>query len=240
METNQEKLYKDYFRHRNIEDDHYKDYKLPPFFLKHIPADREIRILDIGCGFGQMLMSLRNNGYKNLKGLDILQNAVDYCVKNGLDVEKISNIADYNPSEAEKYDLVIMSHVLEHIPKEHTIDTLFHIKSNLLNATGQLFLFVPNGQSNTGAYWMYEDFTHYTLFTSGSLLYVLKASGYTDIQFVDKDGLETATTWYGRLIRWTFLKIYNLKIDFWNKITLSSFHRESPRIFTFELKALAR
>ncbi|MGC9101323.1 MAG: hypothetical protein ACP5HC_08750 [Caldisericum sp.] len=40
---------------------------------------------------------------------------------------------------------------------------------------------VRNVQSNTGAYWAYEDFSHFTLFTSGSIYYVLKMAGFDEI-----------------------------------------------------------
>lgn len=42
---------------------------------------------------------------------------------------------------------------------------------------------MPNAQSNTDCYWAYEDFTHYTLFIAGSLLYVLREAGFTNIEF---------------------------------------------------------
>ena len=38
-------------------------------------------------------------------------------------------------------------------------------------------------QLNTDCYWAYEDFTHYTLFIAGSLLYVLREAGFTNIEF---------------------------------------------------------
>ncbi len=48
---------------------------------------------------------------------------------------------------------------------------------------------MPNAQSHTGCYWAYEDFTHNTLFTAGSLLYVLKMAGFAHIEIIDKDAL---------------------------------------------------
>jgi hypothetical protein len=49
---------------------------------------------------------------------------------------------------------------------------------------------VRNVQSNTGSYWAYEYFTHFTLFTSGSIYYVLKMAGFDEIEFVDVECLE--------------------------------------------------
>ncbi len=231
--------YEDYFKLRNISNETYSEYKLPPYLPGRLPADKNARILDIGCGFAQMLFALKKLGYNSLHGIDVSSDAVAFCQKNGLDVTLVSGVDAYLAAEEEKYDFIIMSHVLEHIPKENAISTLAHIRRHILKDGGQFLVMVPNAQSHTGVYWMYEDFTHYTLFTAGSLMYVLRAAGFKNIALVDKDAIESATTWYGKLIRRVFLKIYNWKYDFWNKITHSSFHPPSPRVFTFDVKALA-
>ncbi len=105
------------------------------------------------------------------------------------------------------------------------------------NAT--LLVVVPNAQSNTGSYWAYEDFTHFTLFTSGSVPYVLKAAGYDKISFVDRYGLD-GTPLIRKLFKSFFLFLYCLNYKFWNYITSSFFHQPSPQIFTYDIKVLAR
>jgi hypothetical protein len=98
---------------------------------------------------------------------------------------------------------------------------------------------VPNAQSNTGAYWAYEDFTHHTLFTTGSIYYVLKSAGFDSIEFLDPQG--TSNSGFAiKIIKRLFLKVYKLKKLFWNKVTSSSYHEPSPEIFTYELKVLAK
>jgi len=158
-------------------------------------------------------------------------------LSQGLEVQR-ANIIDFAEQSAEKYELIVMSHVLEHIKKDEIIFTLKGIRNNLLDENGKLCLMVPNAQSNTGSYWAYEDFTHTTLFTTGSILYVLKAAGFNNIKFLDPNGTENSNIIL-KLIKNTFLPIYRIKKNFWNKITSSSFHRQSPEIFTFELKVLA-
>ena len=131
-----------------------------------------------------------------------------------------------------------MSHLLEHIPKNEMIETLRLIREHLLSEMGQLFVAVPNAMSNTGAYWAYEDFSHETLFTSGSLLFVLRAAGFKNILFLDPNGTAGSVS----LIRWiklALLFLYKLNFNFWNVVTDSAFHRPSPQILSYELKALA-
>ncbi len=121
--------------------------------------------------------------------------------------------------------------------KEEIIKTLIAIRKYTLTEKGKFCVIVPNAQSNTGCYWMYEDFTHKTLFTSGSLLYVLCAAGFKKIKFIDKRGTE-GFGFIVRLIRNLFYPIYYANKLFWNKITSSRYHMSSPVIFIGGLKAL--
>ncbi|MBN8569340.1 MAG: class I SAM-dependent methyltransferase [Ignavibacteria bacterium] len=205
--------------------------------MKVLPQNLDANILDIGCGFGQTLKSLRDKGYKNLKGVDINDESIDQCKKINLDVTKIDDIISYSNVSDKKFDFIIMSHVLEHIEKEKIIDNLRAIRS-LLSEKGKYCVMVPNAQSNTGSYWRFEDFTHHYLFTAGSLQYVLRAAGFTQIDFIDPDGLDGVSYLKKPIVK-ILLKIYKFRKNFWNKITASSYHRPSPQIFTFELKALA-
>ena len=138
-----------------------------------------------------------------------------------------------------RYDCVLMSHVLEHLSKDHVIPMLRKIRSDILTEHGKLVLMVPNAQSNTDCYWAYEDFTHYTLFTAGSLFYVLREAGFTAIEFLDPDGLGNSTGWK-KFVKRLLLKAYIKNKLFWNKVTGSAYHQPSPMIFTWELKCLAR
>ena len=222
-----------YFELRKVDPDFYKDFRLPVYLKNRLPRDKSARILDIGCGFGQMLREIRKLGYTNLSGVDIESSAVDHCLSQGLSVSRITDIKEYRPDNT--FDVVIMSHVLEHIPKDQMIPTVRYIYENLLSPKGTYFVMVPNAQSKTGAYWFYEDFTHEFLFTSGSIFYVLKAAGFDEVNFLDPQGVEKN----GVLIRsfkLFFLRLYDLNQLFWNLITTSSFHKPSPRIYSFELK----
>ena len=232
--------YEGYFRHRNVSPGYYGNYRLPLYLRTALPPERGSRILDIGCGFGQILNALKELGYRNAEGLDVSMDAVDHCVRSGLAVTRIADLESFcEGREGPGYDLIIMSHVLEHIEKSRIIPTLQTIREKLLVAGGSFLVMVPNAQSNTGCYWAYEDFTHTTLFTAGSILFALKVAGFRDVQFLDPDGLEGGRLFF-RMVKRILLSCYKARIHFWNLVTNSAFHAPSPQIFTFELKALAR
>ncbi len=229
---------KKYFANRNIGAESMMRYKIPPYLLSILPEDKGAAILDVGCGFGHVLDNLRSLGYTNLSGIDISDEAILHCHNINLNVEQISSLEDFFSKNTKKYDFIIMTHVIEHINKEEIIKTLTEIK-NTLTATGALYLTTPNAQSNTGSYWMFEDFTHTTIFTSGSLIYVLRSAGFDTIEFLDPADLARHSP-IARIIKKIFLKIYKLNKKFWNKVTASSYHKPSPEVYSFELKVLAK
>lgn len=237
--TNNEIKKSAYFSNRNVGEGSYSGYSLPRYLTPYFKeTDKELNILDIGCGLGQMLNHLKSKGFKNLQGIDINEEAILACKKNGLSVEKVNDIREYMVNDSMKFDRIVMSHVLEHIDKEKIVDTLIHIRKNLLKEGGVFLLMVPNAQSYTGAYWRYEDFTHNIMFTAGSCIYVLRAAGFENIEFIDPDG-----TMYmnpaKRIIIKFLLGYHKLKENIWNKVMQTSFHQPSPRIYTFELKVAA-
>ena len=202
----------------------------------------------MGGGANDKNVSDKNIGDKNvnnaneaksafsLLGIDINDKAIEYCRKLGIKALKIDNILEFFPQE--RFDLIISTHCLEHLPKDKIIAILTHFRQNILAENGSIFIAVPNAQSATNCYWAYEDFTHTTLFTAGSLIFVLKMAGFSDIKIIDKDAL-AGSKGIKKIIRIAFLKIYKAKIAFWNKITNSAFHAPSPQVFSYEVKILA-
>ena len=237
MDT-QDQLKKDsYFELRNaVETAASTAHILPPYILSCLPKEKTgARVLDIGCGYGGLLKSIGVLGYYT-KGIDINTEAITYCKKEGLQADLIGNITDYTVPPEEKFDLAIMTHVIEHLKKADIIDILRHIQEKLLKPGGSIYIATPNAQARTGAYWMYEDFTHETIFTSGSMYYVLKAAGFKTVDFLDKDGVENSRI---KIFKLAFIKAYRFFDWFVNKFTGGAYHPPSPVIYTWELKVKA-
>jgi len=226
---------KDYFANRNIDENHYRNYVAPSYLVSKL--SKESKILDFGCGFGQLLFSLKKSGYKYLEGADINHEVIQYLRKNDMFVHDLSNYDTFYENNANKYDCVVMCHVLEHFPKDEIISRLKQIRC-LLKTSGQLIVTVPNAQSNTSCYWAYEDFTHNTLFTAGSLCYVLRAAGFLQVEFIDTDCTDGMTL-IKKTIKKLLLGLYRCNVKFWNRVTSSAFHEPSPQIFSYEIKAVA-
>ena len=225
-----------YFRYRGITAGFYKNVTLPRYLINALPTDKSARICEVGCGFGQLLSAIRDLGYQNVFGIEPSQGAFDHACSRGLKVYK-GTVAETAGLLPDKAQFVFMSHVLEHIPKAEIIPTLKLIKESILAPGGKLLIAVPNAQSFTGVYWRYEDWTHEMLFTSGSLLYVMRAAGFENAAIYDPDCMMNTRPWL-KIFRKPLLSLYRLNYRIWMRATSSSIHQPSPMVFSFEVKAI--
>lgn len=237
MSSQEETKINSYFKLRNVVPGDLDQHTLPPIYLdRRLPEDKNAKLLDIGCGFGHLMQAFKNRGYANVTGIDVNTESIDFCKKNDLQVELVADAAEYAAQHPNAYDFATMTHVIEHVPKGKVIDMLSDIK-NMLAPGGALYIATPNGQARSGGYWAFEDYTHEVIFTAGSLSYVLRAAGFDDIEFVDKDGLENSRF---KLPKKILLSLYRFNSSFWDKVTGAAYHPENPRIDTWELKVIAR
>ena len=112
-----------------------------------LKADR--LILDIGCGHGKYLKLLQENGLNGV-GVDINASIVKTNLANGL---SCMTPEEFDRS-SDSYDLMIMSHVIEHFPPPELLHFIEHYLERL-NTGGHLIIATP-------LMWpcFYADFDH--------------------------------------------------------------------------------
>lgn len=159
------------------------------FLSKYI--SKQAAILDVGCAFGGLLNILRERGFKNVAGLEISSQNVSYArEKLGLDVYQGGLGMNYILQK--KYDVVILSGVLEHLFNLH--DCIKEIKE-YLNPTGKIFIIVPDLDDFPNHDDLYQEFSveHINYFSINSLQYLFALHDIALIQsksdFVPLHGL---------------------------------------------------
>lgn len=82
--------------------------------------DRNISILEVGCGAGQFANMLFDNGFYNYQGLDYAKEGIKLCKNNNPQYADKFFVADAfeTPVLEQQHDLVIMFEILEHIQED--------------------------------------------------------------------------------------------------------------------------
>ena len=142
----------------------------------------KVNILDLGCGHGYIMQSLRSEGYKNIAGIDIYDEQIAKAKKKGLNV-KVGNVFNDLNIEYNKYDIIIAFDFIEHFNKTELID-LITIINKALKEDGILLIHTPNGQGIFTQKITYGDLTLLTIVTTNFLIQLLKLDGFAEIQLL--------------------------------------------------------
>jgi len=114
------------------------DLDLKVFFL---PAQSGARLLEVGCGSGEMLKWLGERGWQ-VEGLDFDPQAVQNALAKGLQVY-LGNLESQGLA-SDSYDAIVMNHVIEHVPNP---TALMEECYRLLKPGGTLVSVTPNIRS---------------------------------------------------------------------------------------------
>ncbi len=134
-------------------------------------------LLDVGCGRGDLASNFARAGWRS-SGLDFSPSAVQAARSVGVDAH-VGTI-DMAPWDDGAFDLIIMSHSLEHMPEP--ADALVHAH-RLLTDGGTLLVAVPNWDSwqrrRFGEYWTPLDVPrHLTHFSPHALHKAARHAGF--------------------------------------------------------------
>lgn len=134
------------------------------------------KLLDVGCNEGRGLIQYQSSGY-TVEGLELNSKAADAARKKGFMIHA-NLIEQFDP--AEKYDVVVLSNVLEH--SLNPARMLEHV-AHILKPGGQVWISCPNSQSWLrsvfGRFWInWHVPFHISHFSSETLTRILQKSGF--------------------------------------------------------------
>lgn len=149
------------------------------FLRGWFPDSKTAAIADLGCGNGQLLQLLKDNGYHNLRGIDVSASQVKLARQVVPDVDLGDALGFLRASESE-FDLILSLDVIEHLTKDEALEFL-KLSFAALRPGGRLVLQTPNLDSPMSGAVRYGDFTHEIGFTPACLGSLLRLVGYTEI-----------------------------------------------------------
>lgn len=172
----------------------------------HVPKNKGLRILDLGCGHGPYLYYLKKLGYTNCAGVDISQEQVDLAKSIGIPEIEQGTIEDFLAKQNGAVDVIFLMDILEHLTRDELLALLDKIFAKL-SPSGLLIIHVPNGEGIFGQRIRYGDLTHELCFTPNSMSQLMRTVGFKQVSsFEDKPLLYSPTSVVRRIL-WETLTI---------------------------------
>ena len=197
------------------------------YILKHfVGKNKNVSIIDIGCGYGSFLCHAENNGYKNAKGIDQSRKQIEIARKNGLNnVENIS-LSSWLKNEKSKFDVIILLDILEHVDTTDVLELIAELKQRL-HKGGKMIIHVPNGSSPLFGHIRYGDITHKNAFTEKSFEQIANHLGMTLKVYSDPPMLNNIKG----LIRRLIFHIFSILIRLYQYAETGRCYKTSANIY---------
>ena len=144
---------------------------------------QENKVLDLGCGRGEFLALLKENGIE-AEGVDINQQMIDLCLDKGLNCTKSDILDTLAGIENNSLGGIFSAQVIEHMPTEYlkrTIELSFH----KLAPSGRIVLETVNPTSVFALVQIYFlDLSHQQPIHPQALKFLLDSSGFEEVEII--------------------------------------------------------
>ena len=176
-----EYYYVSYYPEASLSPPPFVQTRLEEITAEFAPYRQTNRLLDIGCGAGNLMLAARKNGWEAY-GLDVSENAVNHVRSLGFDVYQGELQTAQLPSQ--HFDVITAAEILEHLSEPRA---LVEEVARLLRPGGLFWTTTPHARGLSArvlglkwrCIWPPE---HLQLFSAGGLKSLLKDVGFRDIR----------------------------------------------------------
>ena len=180
-----------------------------------------LRILDVGCGTGANIGMLSH--YGDAEGVDVSDDALEFCRKKGLKAQK--GLAETLPYADETFDLTTALDVVEHLDDD--IEGLKEMY-RVTKSGGYSLIFVP------AFMWLWgvqDDISNHRIrYTKPQIVERLKTAGYE----IERATYANWTFFAPILAGRTIMKLTGIKPESENNITVSALNGVFGKLFGSE------
>lgn len=184
-------------------------------------SDSRLRILDIGCGTGANIEMLLQ--YGEAEGVDVSDDALEFCRRKGLKVQK--GLAETLPYADESFDLTTALDVVEHLDDDIAgMKEMFRVTKR----GGYSLIFVP------AFMWLWgvqDDISNHRIrYTKSQIVERLRTAGYE----IDRATYANWTFFAPILGGRTIMKLTGIKPESENNITINGLNGIFGKLFGAE------
>ena len=164
-------------------------------YIDPLNIPKDAKILDLGCGPGYFLDSMKKREYTDVTGITLSPGDIEICEKKGHTVKPydLSFLPQKDGYYDESVDFVYLRHALEHSP--YPIFSLMEY-NRILKQFGKIYIEVPAPDCERKHEW---NLNHYSILGEQQLAALLVRTGFNidnfeklefDVGGVDNDGKE--------------------------------------------------
>ena len=180
-----------------------------PFYLdvidNHFPVSRDIKVVDLGCGYGAFIHFMHQRGYGYAEGIDASVESVDVAEKLGIESVHHGDVVHFLEEQPdESIDVLTAIDLIEHFTKEELFDLVAQMH-RVLKRGGRVIKHQPNAEGVFGNAIRYGDYTHEQAFTRGSIAQVFMSNGFESIRSFEDRPLRYSAKSRIRRILWDLL-----------------------------------
>ena len=144
-------------------------------------SDQPMSALDLGCGRGEWLVFLAEQGFE-ARGIDASLAMVAHCQAQGLQVDECDLLQALQRQADDSLNLVTAFHVAEHLDFA-TLYSLVAQAWRVLKPGGALLLETPNPENPlVGSHTFYHDPTHRNPLTPSAMHFLLGYHGFDQVE----------------------------------------------------------
>jgi len=149
-------------------------------FLEHFKNCQ--MVLDIGCGRGEFLSLLKENGI-GAKGIDLNEDMILYCQKNGLDVSQGNALTYLQSLKDKSLDGVFSGQVVEHLQPDELISLVKLCYDKMKFGTYFVAETVNPTCLSVFAGSFYMDLSHVKPVHPATIKFLMESVGFRDVEF---------------------------------------------------------
>ena len=144
-------------------------------YITPLNLPKDSKILDLGCGPGYFLDTMKEQGYNDLTGVTLSPEDIKLCKDKGHTIKEydLSFLPQKDGYYDESVDFVFLRHALEHSP--YPIFSLMEY-NRVLKQGGKIYIEVPAPDCERKHEW---NINHYSILGEQQLAALLERTGFT-------------------------------------------------------------